>query len=433
MDWGLILCDDGAKGAYEIGVWKGLLEVRTDLAAVCAASASLVNGALIAQGDMDKALAYWSSAQSNPLISLTRLLADNYATKWAGMEKKALDEQLRSMLHDSNTYYIEAKNYLNHFISAESIHRSKLMFLLQTFSPENFEPMQVLFSKLSSSEWLDHILIGYFYPIFHSMDAGPTERPEETAVLEAAAGQKTDHWISVGFPNHAVLRWKKGHPQIQNKNVIPSEYIGLTLDTDQENILRKMHMGQLDVLRSLNSLSGKNYYLDLKAEQPLWTLFNNRIGYPIPGESGMKLDLLLALDQGLGKDETLEKLAFLLNRTTYKGQSLASSMLEITARSLHLPRLKRYTADEMIQEIFKTVNSLLSEHLETIKKPEYISGIFNQDPDNYLSMDPLSFLTAYVYFLSLNVHNQDILTKLTRHFNPETLLAITALLYLGQK
>lgn len=433
MDWGLILCDDGSKGAYEIGVWKGLLESDIKLSMVCSASTSLVNGALIAQGNLTKALDYWSCVPESPLIALNHQLAEKYAKEWAGLDEKQLDAELRKVLNDDNPLYQNAKDHLSIYLDRNTIRRSSVDFLLQTYTPQTFEPVRIAFPRLHSSQWLDYILTGYYYPIFHAMDASSTEKPEESDILDAALDQKIQQWMTVGFPPSSVSRWKKRNPQIQNMNIIPSEYVGLSMDTNQESLLRKLVMGQLDLLKTQGHLHGKSYYLDLEGDQSIWQLFNSRLDQPLTGDSGMKVSLLLELDGSITQDAVQEKLQNLLSRTTFKGQPLPLSMLELAARFLHMPRLKRYTADEMIQEIFKTVNALLSKHLEEIKTPDYISSVFHQDPDSYHSMGPMSFLSSYVYFLSLKPSSRDILSRLTSQFNPETLLAITALMYLGQK
>ena len=54
--YGLILAGGGAKGAYQIGAWKALIELGIQIEAIAGTSIGAINGAFIAQGDFDKAL-----------------------------------------------------------------------------------------------------------------------------------------------------------------------------------------------------------------------------------------------------------------------------------------------------------------------------------------------------------------------------------------
>ena len=48
--YGLVLEGGGARGSYQIGVYKALLEMNIPIKAVTGTSVGALNGALIAQG-----------------------------------------------------------------------------------------------------------------------------------------------------------------------------------------------------------------------------------------------------------------------------------------------------------------------------------------------------------------------------------------------
>lgn len=58
---GLVLSGGGAKGAYQIGVWKALLEHGVKFDCVSGASVGALNVALVAQGDLNLAEDIWTS------------------------------------------------------------------------------------------------------------------------------------------------------------------------------------------------------------------------------------------------------------------------------------------------------------------------------------------------------------------------------------
>lgn len=61
--WGLVFSGGGAKGAYEIGVWRALRELgfEKNITAVSGASVGSLNAVLFAEGDYEKAEKIWNS------------------------------------------------------------------------------------------------------------------------------------------------------------------------------------------------------------------------------------------------------------------------------------------------------------------------------------------------------------------------------------
>ena len=60
----------GAKGGYEIGVWKALKEAGVRIAAVSGTSVGALNGALMARDTYDKAVDAWSNVRMSSIVSV---------------------------------------------------------------------------------------------------------------------------------------------------------------------------------------------------------------------------------------------------------------------------------------------------------------------------------------------------------------------------
>lgn len=432
MDWGLILKDDGTMGAYQIGVWKGLLESGVNIRVVSAVSAALLNGAFIAQGQMAPTLSFWSNPEDNPLIQLNRQLAAGYADGWAVLDTAEQKNQFKDVLRDSNPAYLAAKVYLHQIFDDKILRHLPTPYLMHTFQRETLTPFtrRIDQNHPVTEGWVDELLLGYFLPVFPSM---VDENQLERALIANAEQSSLKDWIVLGFSPALITRLKKKFPDAQIVSIAPSEYVGLSMETDQNTILRNMELGYLDTLKKWNRLHGKTYFLDLSRDRSHWDRFERQLGHPLPGEDGIKLGILLGLDGSADRQERLNRLKDLLSVTVYKGQSFPLCLLEIAARSVQLPRLKRYTSNQIIQDLFKGINDLLNEHLSTIKDPEIIMKTLNPDPEILVPQSPLNFLSSYVYFLSLKVHNTQALERLGHRFSPETILSIVTLLYLGQK
>lgn len=68
--WGIVFCGGGAKGAYQIGVWKRLRELGLEdrLKGVSGASVGALNSLLFAQGDLEPAEKVWLSIRQEDMM-----------------------------------------------------------------------------------------------------------------------------------------------------------------------------------------------------------------------------------------------------------------------------------------------------------------------------------------------------------------------------
>lgn len=75
MKLGLVLSGGGGKGAYELGVWKALVEMKLDkhIEVISGTSIGAFNAALFAQGDMENAQALWDEVTMDKLVPMSKI------------------------------------------------------------------------------------------------------------------------------------------------------------------------------------------------------------------------------------------------------------------------------------------------------------------------------------------------------------------------
>ena len=71
MRYALALEGGGAKGAYQIGAVKALKELGFEFEAVAGTSVGALNGAMIAQGDFDRAYELWENMKPSLVVDMT--------------------------------------------------------------------------------------------------------------------------------------------------------------------------------------------------------------------------------------------------------------------------------------------------------------------------------------------------------------------------
>ena len=68
--YGIVLGGGGAKGSYEIGVWKALLELNVQINTIVGTSVGALNGAIMVQGDFEVAHKLWTNIDMMSIINL---------------------------------------------------------------------------------------------------------------------------------------------------------------------------------------------------------------------------------------------------------------------------------------------------------------------------------------------------------------------------
>ena len=79
MKRAIVLSGGGAKGAYEIGVWKALRRLSINYDIVCGISVGALNGVLMVQKDYFKALKLWYYMDYSKVIDIE--IKNKYTSK----------------------------------------------------------------------------------------------------------------------------------------------------------------------------------------------------------------------------------------------------------------------------------------------------------------------------------------------------------------
>lgn len=89
LDYGIVFCGGGARGAFQLGVWKWLDEqgFADRFTGISGASVGALNALLFAQGDYEKAEAAWMKMKKGDLTRPNKKLGDN-VQKCLGVEIK---------------------------------------------------------------------------------------------------------------------------------------------------------------------------------------------------------------------------------------------------------------------------------------------------------------------------------------------------------
>lgn len=257
MKTALVLSGGGSRGAYEIGVWQALTELDVDLSMVTGTSVGALNGAVIAQGDLEQARRLWQELETSHIFDVTldetlpvrkkwlaalRLFSRAAATK-GGVGTKALEKLLHT------------------FLKEDAIRRSPVDFGLVTVRMHGMKPCQFWKSQIPRGHLIDHLIA--------SCALFPAVRPQtingkkyidggyyDNMPVRMAIDRGARHIIAVDMDAIGKVRWEKEFDHYDIRTIRCYWNLGSILLFDPNSARHNMRLGYLDTMRSFGVYDG---------------------------------------------------------------------------------------------------------------------------------------------------------------------------------
>lgn len=434
QQYGLVLSGGGAKGAFEMGVWKALRECDYSLGAVIGTSVGALNAAMIAQDNYDIAMEFWANLTINQVLDLNKKMTNTYVDEWSNASFDVFRDGFLNILFSDGLDISPLRDNLTKLISEEAIRSSPVRFGLVTVDITSLKPRQLMIEDIPEGQLIDYLLASAALPIFQKqeidgktyIDGGFFDNVPINFMLE----QNFKEIISVEFPAPGMRKWVRD----KNAEIITvnnSEFLGGIMNFDAKQIDQNIRLGYLDAMKVFGLLNGKHYYLNTQKSNVFYQKFVSALGQPLSNQKQLqKMLALLCLPADAGQDEILRALENLLKKTSFKNQPLALAMLEIAGKSMGVSRLENYSIDFFIQAILKELNRLLDENLTLLDNPKIIGTFLTPSNSNFLRYN---FITFYIVFLSIrgDLSPERMSTFLSK-FSPDIALSMISVFYIHE-
>lgn len=434
QQYGLVLSGGGAKGAFEMGVWKALRECDYSLGAVIGTSVGALNAAMIAQDDYEIALEFWSNLTINQVLDLNKKMTNTYVEQWSKESFDVFRNGFITALFSDGLDISPLRHNLTQLVSEEAIRNSSIRFGLVTVDITSLKPRQLMIENIPEGQLIDYLLASAALPIFQKqeidgktyLDGGFFDNVPINFMLE----QNFNQIISVEFPAPGMRKWVRD----KNAEIITinnSEYLGGIMNFDSRQIEQNIQLGYLDALKVFGVLDGKHFYLSTRKSNTFFRKFINTLGMPLSNQKQLqKMLILLNLPADATQSDILSSLENLLKKTSFKNQPLGLSMLEITGKSMGVFRLENYSIDFFIQAILKELNRLLDENLTLLDNPKIIGTFLTPSNNNFMRYN---FITFYIVFLSIRSDlSPERMSTFLSKFSPDIALAMITIFYIHE-
>ena len=269
----LVLGGGGARGAYEIGVWKALIEEKIEFEIVTGTSVGAINAAAIAQGDYHLAEKLWSTLETEMVLD-SEVQGEAKELKESKLVKGMSQEEVLSYLKDivlkKGIGTESLHDLLKSIISEEKVRSSSVLFGLVTVRLANIKNSK---SMKGLKLFVDDIDEGKLHDfIMASASLFPAMKAYEIDGDMYVDGGYMDPIpvemaIERGAAKVIAVDLKMDNPLIKTDTDKLSEYIhiksewdlGNLLIFDKENSKRLIDLGYLDTKKALGLYYGSYF------------------------------------------------------------------------------------------------------------------------------------------------------------------------------
>lgn len=257
----------GAKGAYEVGVWKALDEAGVQFDAVAGTSVGALNGAMMVMGELEQAINLWENISFSQVFDADDAqMKKLYDRELSGSDIKALLKDLIEAIKEGGLDIEPLRNLLSEWVDEEKIKASHKKFFLVTYSLTDKKELDIDADELEAGKLKDMLLASAYVPLFQRKKLDGKDYVDGSVHNIVPISILLDRGYrdiiviriyGIGFEKRTKLP-----EDARITTIAPREKLGGVLQFDAEKSKKVMTLGYFDGMRMLYGLAGEKYYID---------------------------------------------------------------------------------------------------------------------------------------------------------------------------
>lgn len=345
MKYAIALGGGGAKGAYQIGVWKALKEMNIEIQTVLGTSVGAINAAAISLDKYEEAKVLWEQLDYSKIMSFEK-------HKINGKKPVGSVDFLKEFFQNRGIDVSPLKKLLNEVIDEKELRSTEIEFGIVTASISDFKPYVLFEKEIPEGRIVDYILASASLPIFKKLEI------EGKVFIDGAVYDSVPvkELIERGYRN--IIGIDISGMGVQRKydekeaNVIyikNSESLGGILEFSNKNVQRNILMGYLDARKAFNHYVGKRYYIRKDD-----SIKDNAV-------TEEELNLIFKPMSSSVENTTRNQIIRTLRKYTdgkIDGENVLIAAIEIAAEVFNIERLQEYSVTELSDEILKQYDKI---------------------------------------------------------------------------
>lgn len=257
----------GAKGAYEVGVWKALDEAGVRYQAVAGTSVGALNGAMMAAGELEEAIRLWENVTFSQVFDVDDVqMKKLYDKELNGLDFKGLLKDVIGAVKDGGLDIEPLRRMMQTHIQEEKIRQSDVAFFFITYSLTDKKEVEIDAHELESGKLVDMLLASAYVPVFQRKKLDGKDyvdgSVQNIVPIDALLKRGYRDIIMIRIYGVGIEKRTKIPADANVITIAPTEKLGGILQFDAESTKKDMTLGYFDGLRLLYGLAGRKYYID---------------------------------------------------------------------------------------------------------------------------------------------------------------------------
>ena len=331
IDYGMALEGGGAKGAYQIGVWKALADEGIRIKGVSGTSVGALNGAMIVSEDIEMAFKIWSEVSYSKIMDVDEEAIAHFLK--GNLKAREVLKRVWDKIKNGGVDIAPLKRLIGEFLDEKKIRSSGKDFFLVTFCVSEMKALNLGLDDIPSGE-LECFLLASAYLYGFKNEKINGKRYFDGSIVNRLP---LNLLIDKGYKNiievHLYRRKSKSHKNLPEgvkiHDIIPRVSLGNVVQFEKSRSIENMIIGYYDGLRLLYGLEGEHYYIVPTEEEPWF-------------EEGMK-------NLSSIKKVEIELMLRIPLNSTYKEFFMA--MVEASAKELNIEKYHLYTVFELHRKV----------------------------------------------------------------------------------
>ena len=267
ISYALALEGGGAKGAYQIGVWKALRQAGIRVTAVAGSSVGSLNGALITMGDLDKAEELWKNIRYSQIMdvdddAMHALMNGEFTLSGLG----SLLSQAAKVIRGGGFDITPLQNLIRQTVPEQAVRESETELFIVTYSLTDKKELELRAKDLPEGELANMLMASAYFPAFRSEKLGGKRYTDggvaDVLPLHVLVENGYRNIIAIRLFGPGIERNVRIPNDTRVLTIQPRAELGGTLEFEAEQSEQNMRAGYYDGMRALYGLRGERYYID---------------------------------------------------------------------------------------------------------------------------------------------------------------------------
>ena len=253
MKRAIVLSGGGAKGAYQIGVWKALRKLNINYDIVTGTSVGALNGVMMVQNDYKTALKFWQH------ITYEKIFEKDFYK----VNKNIYANYINEFVKKGGSNPINLEKTLNEVFDEKKFYSSPIDYGIVVYNFSKLKPELLTKNKLKKETIKDYIIASAAcYPAFKMkqikdekyIDGGYFDNMPVNLAIDLGA----DKIIAVNLKALGIKRKVKNASK-EIVEISPRNNVGSFLDFNESLAQKNINFGYNDTMKTFQKLRGNKY------------------------------------------------------------------------------------------------------------------------------------------------------------------------------